>query len=234
MALGLKILIQVDISGGSLWFTDKTGEYDVTTNDTGWGAATKELSESALVWSVVRNAMAGDEKISPVSFDVSYDDGAGNADETIVEFAYGLDGWYTITMFRLPVSNNNSDIIGGGTLSEEDYYYDTQTGLVSQLISAAPVVVDDFEVMVGNVDVVQVTCEEIFYSKLAIKTNDLYKIYQAIRDTKGGDYKESRNALAEVTDIREDIRGADYAFRSGLTTQAQDIIETALTRYDIV
>ena len=234
MALGLKILIQVDISGGSLWFTDKTGEYDLTTNDTGWGAPNKELSESALVWSVVRNAMAGDEKVSPVSFDVFYDNIAGNTDETIVEFAYGLDGWYTITMFRLPVSNNNLDIIGGGTLVEGDYYYSTLTSVVSQLISGSPVVVTDFEAMVGDVDITQVTCEEIFYSKLAIKANDLYKVYQAIRDTKGGEYKESRNALLDVTDLREDIRGADYAFRSGLTTQAQDIIETALTRYDIV
>jgi hypothetical protein len=88
--------------------------------------------------------------------------------------------------------------------------------------------------MVGNVDITQVVCEEIFYSKLAIKANDLYKAYQVIRDKKGGDFKEARNALEMVTDLREDIRGADYAFRSGLTTQAQDIIETALTRYDIV
>ena len=88
--------------------------------------------------------------------------------------------------------------------------------------------------MVDDGTVVQVKCEEMFYSKLAIKTNDLYKVYRDIRDKKGGDYKEARNALAEVTDIREDIRGADYAFRSGLTMEGQDIIETAITRYDIV
>lgn len=234
MALSLKILIQVDISGGSLWFTDKTGQYDVDNNDTGWGAPNVELNQSALVWSLVRNTIDdGKVKVNPVGADIIYDDGAANNEEKTVEFAYANDGWYSLTFFRLPVSNNDNDIIGGGNVVEGDYYYSTQTQKVSQIVSGLPVEVEDFEDMVGNVDITQVTCEEMFYSRLAIKINDLYKNYRNIRNKKGGDYKEARNALAQVTDIREDIRGADYAFRSGLTTEAQDIIETAITRYDI-
>lgn len=239
MALGLKVLLQLDISGGSIWITDKTGEYVVASNEGGWGVAgtpNPDLAQSALVWSVVRNDLAGKQKVQPVSFDTFHDNSALNIDETTVEFAYLNDGWYTMTMFRLPVSADGVNKLEGGTLVEGEYYLSTDTNNsgVKQIVSGSPEDVEDYEVMVDDITVVQIKCEEMFYSKLAIKSNDLYKEYRDIRDKKGGDYKDARNKLAEVTDIREDIRGADYAFRSGLTTEGQDIIETAITRYDIV
>lgn len=241
MALALKVLIQQDISGGSIWLTDKTGEYASPDNEGGWGAAgtpNPDLGDSALVFSVVRNTQAGKEKVSPVSSGVYFNDAALNTDEITFEFRYLMDGWHSISFFRLPVSADGVNTEEGGVLSDLDYYYDNAPGNneVRQLDAGETLgykVIDDYEEMIDNVDIVQITCEEMFYNKLAIKKNDLYKSYRDTRDKKGGQYKETRNYLEYVLDIHEDIRGADYAFRSGLMTEAQDIIETAVTRYKI-
>lgn len=239
MALGLKLLIQQDITGRSIWLTDKTGTYDVTTNPTGWGVENlAEQDQSALVFHVIRNAEAGAEDVSAVSVDAYHNNLAADDDEATVEFNYLMDGWHTLTFFRLPVSDTGVNTIDTTpvALSEGDYFYYTGGSNANQVhkkVGSNNVLVTDYSEMIGNGDIVQVTCEAIFYNKIAIKANDKYKEYRDERDKRGRDSKNAVKLLHDVLDLREDIRGADYAFRSGLTTQAQDIIETTIDEYDI-
>ena len=237
MGLALKQIIQQDIAGGSIWVTGNTGEYDVDDNDSGWGTPNEELNESALVWSIVRNELAGKVALSSVTADALHNAAWVNDDINTVEFVYGVDGWHSITFFRLPVSSDDVNLLDGGTLIDLQYYFHSGQNEVRRLDATVPItgysVITDYEPIKDDSNVIQLTCEDMYYNKVAIKANDLYKVYRDIRDTKGGECNEAKIALNAVLDIREDIRGADYAFRSGNTTEAQSIIETVIARYSI-
>ena len=92
MALELKFLVQIDVSGDFLWVTDTTGAYSVD-NDTGWGAPNPEQNQSAVVSHVVRRAQdnennSEDVALVPVNADVIYDPSAANDKQNQIQYTF--------------------------------------------------------------------------------------------------------------------------------------------------
>ena len=230
MALKLTFQIQIDADGESLWITDKTGAYDATDNEGGWGTPNPELNETALAVLVQRSDADGLINLSPVSTDVQYNSGASNTDETIFQLLLGRDGRHLAYMFALPVSNDGATIIVSGTpLAEGDYFYWTTNNAVYKIESGSPVVVEDYSEMIDNVNIVQTLCQELILPDLTRKKHELYREYKDPRSKRCNDDA----TFQQVMLLQQDIQGADYSFRSGLTTQSEEIIDTLLHEYEL-
>lgn len=238
MALDLKVLVQLDIQGGSVWITDKTGEYDAVSNVGGWGdASTKDLNKSALVVVAVYNAETP-SNLAPVGADVIFDSGALNTKETTFELTYGTDGWHSVALFRLPVTADGASsltTLDAEALDIGDYFYDDATSTVNIVTATSPIAfteVTDFSVMIADINTAQEVCERLFMVKLAIKKKEIYWDYKTARDTKG-QCKETDNLFRKLLDLRFDMEGAFDAFWSGLKVEAHDVTESLLKQHKI-
>lgn len=233
MALDIKALVQLDIAGASVWATDKTGEYSTPDNEGGNGTPNPDLSDRALAVVAVYNDPTAPSNLA-IATDVIYDNAAANNKETSFEFTYNLDGWHTVTLFNMPVSNDGVSDLESNSLSVEDYFYYTGTSAVCKLLTLDPTweEVTDYSDMVGDGSVAQVSCERLFMAKLAVKKKEIYWDYREARDKKG-ECKETNILFRVLTDIRHDMEGAFDAFWSGLKVQAHDIVESLMKKHKI-
>ena len=228
MPLSLTFKIQTDADGESLWITDQTGEYNDPDNITGWGTPNLELDETALAVLVHRSDADGLVNLLPVSYDAFYNGSATNTDETTFQLFIGRDGRHLAYLFALPVSNNGTDIIvSGTTLNDGDYFYWNTNTAVYKIENSAPVQVTDYSEMVSNVNIVQSLCQDLILPDLTKKKHELYREYKDPRSKRCND----DDTFQEVLMLQQDIQGADYSFRSGLTTQSEEIIDTLLNEY---
>ena len=234
MAIDLKQLVQVDISGDYLWQTDKTGAYDVDINPGGWGGANFSLNESALV-AISKRLDVDNEYIGG---QIKYSNSSLDTDETQFQVIYPeKDGWIRLWLLRVWVSNDGIvDVSGDHSLATDDYFFiPAQAGKLWKKTDAGYDELIDWNELLDSGDTSNpyiLMCEDIFYNKIAkYKNNILYKNYRKARLKDSA--PEQAEILAQMNAIMHSVQGADYAFRSGLPNEANDIIESILDDYNI-
>lgn len=222
---------QISVDATRLFVTDITGQYDAVTNPTGWGAPNSELSESAVVMYVARVLDGVETEMTPVGNIAVYDSGAANSKETKLEFVFSMDGHLKIVIFRLPVSLDGSTKVEGGNLEEGEFFYWSNGDIIWQIESGVPVAKEVTD-LIGEVSVVQSTCEDLVFPKLAIKYNTDYTEYMEERDDDDCDNAET--LFQNLLHFRLDLAGAKYRFKNGSVGSAEDIIESLLKKHDLV
>ncbi len=230
MPLVLKYKTQIDISAEFLWVTDKTGEYSSPDNEGGWGNPNQELNQSALLTLINLKHSTGDIPLMPVGVQVKFSAASVNSQETMFQFNYESDGYHDMYLIRLPVSNDGLITLEGIGLSEGDYFYYTAQDDIYQIVNLFPVLVEDYNVILDDIsNQINTRCQEIFLGLLSVQRSELYLKYREDRN-EGCNVDNQFDTLRMLT---EDLIGADYTFRSGLTTQAEDQTETLLDEYDV-
>lgn len=232
MALALaKPKYQIHIDTTKIYITDITGQYDVDDNPGGWGAPNFELAQSAVAMLVQRVLDGEESSMSPISNSVVYDPVASNTKETVLDFTFSMDGHIKITIFRLPVSLDGTTKVEGGSIANNEYFYWSNTSLFWQMVDGVPVA-KDLEDLVGVGTVVQSTCEDLVYPKLAVEFNTKYTEYMEERDD--DDCEDAEKLFDELQHFRMDLAGAKYRFRNGSVGSAEDIIQSLLKKYDLL
>lgn len=229
MGLVIKQNIQIDSTVLYQWITDKTGEYDVDDNDEGWGDPpdNPHLYQSCLLCYVERQASAGVQAASPVGAQFIFDSGAGNDKETVFQFNYLGDGYYKIWLSRLMVTNDGITSLDGITLLDGHYFY--LSGTIYQKVAGVNVEVTDYSAIVADENVVQTMCETLWQGQLSQKRADDYQEYRLKRR---GPCNEN-TVFQSIVMLREDIQGAEWGFKGGLTTDANAVVEDNLDRYNL-
>lgn len=232
MTLVLKPLNQPDIQGERLWITDVTGEYVAVTNEGGWGIAltpNPDQVNSAIIAIARRNSSTGIEELVPVSSAAKYNPGASNDDNVEFEFFYKNDGWHTMYLMRLPVSADGEIDVDDIAINEGDFYYHSVNLDVYQKVGGVATLVPDYTVMIGDSNVVQTKCEDLFQSGLSKKRG---VNYISMMDTRKTNCSED-NKFQALRGLTEDIISSDYIFRSGLTSDAQNNVEKNLDEFNV-
>ena len=229
MGLVLKQKIQIDSTALYLWITDKTGEHDVVDNDEGWGDPpdNPHLWQSCLLCYVERQASEGGQAANPVGAQYLYDANAGNDKETVFQFFYPADGYYKTWMIRLMVTADGTTSVDGITINDGDYFY--MSGTIYEKVAGENVEIIDYSVITEDENVTQTMCETLWQGRLAMKRADDYHEY---REKRRGPCNEN-TVFQELVMVREDIQGAEWGFKGGLTADAQKIVEENLDRYNI-
>jgi len=229
MGLVIKQLNQIDSTAQYLWVTDKTGEYDAASNDEGWGNPpdNPHLNQSCLLCYVELQTSAGVQAASPVGAQFIFDSGAQNDKETVFQFFYLADGYYKTHLIRLMVTNDGVTSLGGISISEGDYYY--MSGAIYKKVSGENVLVTDYSEVAADENVVQTMCQLLWQGHLSLKRADDYLEY---RQKRKGPCNEN-TVFQELVMTREDIQGAEYAFKGGLVTEANRVVEDNSDRYNV-
>lgn len=231
MALTLKQLVQTNIYGTEVWITDKTGAYVAVTNPGGYGTPNPALSRSALV-AMVKRSDGSDLWLEPLTPQVVHNPSAGNEDINYFSFKYENDGHHYAYLIRLRVSTDGGATDLDGVAITEGQYFAIGTTVYRRQSSANTLVpAASYPTLLADSTLSKATCEVMFYNKLLIKNRDYYKEYAEERNDS---YEEARKWLFKYDDLRADIQGADYTFRSGLRAQAENIVKTLLEKHRIV
>ena len=230
MALILKQKVQIDSQAGKyLWVTNTTGEYDAADNEGGWGNPpdNPNLNQSCLLCYVEYQATDGVQESSPVSAQFIFDSLATNDEEKIFQFNYISDGHYKTWLIRLMVTNDGVTSIDGVTIVDGDYFY--MSGVIYQKVSGQNVVVTDYQPLTEDPNLVKGMCDSFWQACAGIEYADQYFDYTEKRK---GPCNE--NTLFQTcVQLREDIQGAFYAFKNGLTVAAQKAAETNIDKYNL-
>jgi len=180
----------------------------------------------------VARVLDGEEtQMEPADSFAVYDPSAANTKETRLEFAFSMDGHLKIVIFRLPVSLDGSTKVEGSSLSEGEFFYWNNDDLIWQIESGTPVAKELSE-LIGDSSVVQSTCEDLVFPKLAIKYNTDYTEYMEERDD--DDCDDAETLFQNLLHFRLDLAGAKYRFKNGSVGSAEDIIESLLKKHDLV
>lgn len=232
MALSLKQLVRTNTLGKEVWVTDKTGAYAASINTGGWGAPNLLLNQTALI--AYLSHITPDSVFSciPLSSAISYSNLDTNDVSRSIGFTYDGDGHYSSYLFAIPVSSNGTTTLAGDSIAAGDYF--VMGGILYiKLISGGNTVITDYSVLVAVSAVPKVQCDKMFYNQLAIKKNDQY--YREYRDARdANDPETASDLLKKIEDLEVDIAGADYRFRVGLFTIAENIVEELLEKHAIV
>jgi hypothetical protein len=236
MALDLKQLVQVAQNGASIWSTDQTGEYVVTENEGGWGSPNPELNQSA-VMVIGRRDSDPTQYNSFVDAQIKYNASYDNTTVLTWEMDYILDGVHSIYLNRLYASADDIISIEGQTFINNDVWYNYIDKSVKQLVLGVPTILDltldeDVDKILATTSVETVLCEHVLVNDLAVKKNDIsLELFQGRRD---GTCNAEEEKIKNQMDILLSISSANYSFSFGLKQEAQRIIETSLTTYNIV
>ena len=225
MALTIKFKTQADRQAERLWITDLTGEYNEETNQGGYGNPNTNLSAICLLAVIQRNASYGLETLEFVPQPFIYNPNAANDLQTVFEAIYINDGWHTMNLIALPVSNNGDVDLQGNTILEGQNFYWSQFQCIflkGRLNVNLPV--EDYAAVLEQDDLVTTKCEYFFMSKALVYREEQYIDYRKIR--KG--VCEPNSVFNEMREITEDVISSDLTFRSGLMVQAQDQAETLI------
>lgn len=232
MSLLLKQSVRTNLLGNEVWVTDKTGAYVVSVNAGGWGAPNLELNETALI-AVVKHITPDTTKVlDPLTYAISYSDTDTNDAVRSIGFIYDGDGHYSSYLFAVPVSLDGVTTVAGDTIVEDDYF--VMAGVLYQKQGDdSNLEITDYTVLIDAELVSKVQCDKMFYNKLAVKRNDeYYRDYRTARDANDPDL--AAELLKKIEDLEADIAGADYRFRVGLFTIAENIVAELLEKHAIV
>ncbi len=237
MATELQGLPQISQDGKHLWFTDKTGEYDVDSNLTGWGDPNYELDQSALLvfWYLMQNPKV---LLDPVNGSIKHSIAVDNDFEFVFQADYLQDGYHQVHSVRLMVSTDDTQSIDTVPVvfTEGNYWYNSDDNQVKQLVSGVPVLqdltdTDTLDAIEADASTINLLCEILYAKNLVVEKNNKY--------TKGRNARRNNNEEQEIR-MREDgmdillgIANADYQFRFGFKTNAHDTIESLLDDFKI-
>lgn len=232
----LKFKYEISIDASTFIVTDLTGAYNASSNPTGWGSPNFLLSQTALFAFVKRKAIAGDAFFSTQVSEFAYNPAAVSTDQTQISFIYGNDGVLEVTMGLLKVSTDGINYLSGGAIPQNDFFYWNHNGKFAyQMIGGiggvgTATAVADPHTLLTETTVVQTLMTDILEPKLAIQKQLLYKRWRNKRALEDDDAEPT---FQELLKLGQDIQGSIYAFYSGLTTEAQDQVETMLSTYDL-
>lgn len=224
-----KQLLQTNRDADRLWSTDKTGAYNAVTNTGGWGDPNAELNESALLFVAVRKGST-ESFLSAVGTQVFNDPAAINSFENACEFVLSEDGHHRVYLFQLDVSEDGVTLLkDGSTIAEEGYFY--YEGDVCQKIDGEVTIIEaeDYGDLIGNENIVNDYAENIFYPNLMMKLQSLVQTYIGYREKNQVEEEEYFKRLAR--DLRDDLESAYNLFWSGLTIQANSLVESLTNKY---
>lgn len=237
MTLILKGLPQVSQDGASFWFTDKTGEYAVTTNEGGWGAPNFELSQSALLLFTYWKSNPK-QLLTPIGGAVKFNGGATNADETAFQMEYLKDGVTEFNILRLMVTGDDANSIDSTPIvfAEGDVFYNQNDFLVKQIQSAVAVELDItdpdvLDTLLGNSSVVELLCHDVYFKDLAVEKNARYT--RQVDARYKNDTAQILRMRNDQTDITLGTSAAAYQFSYGLEIEAQKTIESLLDQFNL-
>lgn len=242
MAFQIKAKYELDANGLFIWATDLTGEYDLTTNPTGWGdggdgSGNRNLNESAFIGVGIVN----NNPVRLLTLDndqqVKYSASFTNDDQLMFQFDYVNDGYHSMRLFRLFVSGD--DLVSLDTFNpvnfiQGDVWYNTVEQVVKYSSSAGVVLldltnIDDINILIEAQNIDSLLCEDMFYTQLSIEKQNRYLDK---RNARANDNTEQENELSKnINDILLNIAGADYNFRGGLKNEAHNIVESTLDDY---
>lgn len=236
MTLVLKGLPQVSQDVKYVWFTDKTGEYLVTTNEGGWGSPNFELAQSAILLFVYR--MSNPKALLDLVADVKHVPTAANTDELVFQGTYINDGSHQFNSVRLMVSSDDANSIDTVPIvfTNGSIWYNSVDGLVKEMISGVPTAIDltdtdALDAILTNSSVSTLLCEVIWMSKLGVERNNKYNNQrQARREENGQQVQRMRD---DQSDITHDSASALYNFGFGEKILAHDIVESSLDRFNL-
>lgn len=219
----------VTVDAKHIIVTDLTGAYSGT-NLGGWGAPNVELNQSCIFALVIRKASTGDEVFEGWTSLFVYDSGAANDKETGFDIKFALDGVLDIVIGRLPVSANGSTTVDTipVALTEGMFFY--YLGKVYKKVSGVNVEVTDYTDLVGEVGVLQSTCDDVLYPMLCLEQQSIYKEFVLEELEKCPDADDLFNKSLR---LYMEMVAVSRAFWSNLKIQAQDKLETLLTKYEI-
>lgn len=237
MATELSGLPQISQDGKHVWFTDKTGEYDVDSNPTGWGNPNLELNQSALLvyWYLMQNPKV---LLVPVSGSVKHSIAVANDFEFVFQAEYLQDGYHQAHSVRLMVSTDDLQSIDTVPVvfTEGNYWYNSSDNQVKQLVSSVPVIQDLTDTAIldaieADASTINLLCEFLYYKNLAVEKNNKYTLG---RDARRNNNEEQERRMREGgMDILLGVGTSDYQFRFGFKTQAHDTIESLLDDFKI-
>lgn len=229
----IKQLVRTNNLSSEVWITDKTGKYALSLNEGGWGTPNPELNQTALVAYVTHITPEGTVVLLPLSYAVSFSGADTNDTVRSIGFKYDGDGHYSSVLMSVPASSNGTTTLAGATITLNQYFYLTTTGVINQKTSGGNVAVTNYALLVADETIAKTQCDKMFYNKLAIKMNDeYYRDYQAARD--GNDPDLAADLLRKINDLKADIAGADYRFRVALFTVAENIVAELLEKHAII
>jgi hypothetical protein len=130
---------------------------------------------------------------------------------------------------RLPVSSDAIVDLDGNTLVDGDYFYNSVLLDVYKMVGATPTLLESLSEMIDNDTIVQTLCQDIFQPLQAKDRAARYLKMVATRKTNCSENPEFQDLRGHT----EDLISNDYAFRSGLTIQAQDMVEQKLDELNI-
>lgn len=229
MALGPKQLLQTNRDADRLWSTDKTGVYNADSNDGGWGDPNPELNESALLFLAVRKGST-ETYLEAVGTQVFNNPAATNATENSCEFVLAEDGHHRVYLFQFDVSDDGVTYLKDGeVIAEEDYFF--YDGDLCQKTGGEIVVVEveDYPNLIDDANVTQDYAENIFYPKLMMKLQNIIQTQISYREKNQTQEEEYYKGIAR--DLRDDLESAYNLFWSGLTIQANSLIESLTNKY---
>lgn len=231
MSLVLKQFVRTNIYGTEVWITDRTAAYS-TTNTGGWGVPNPTLAKSALVALIKYTDSGIDTWLKAITGQVAHNPLALDSDVNHFGFTFFRDGHYTGYLIRLRVSNNGGTSDLDNVAISEGNYFAIGT-IVYQKVGGVNVEIPaaDYPKLIAIDTLTKSICETMFYNKLWIKVRDFYKEGMDFRNENSRESAEQ--AFIQHDDLKRDIMGADYTFRSGLKLQAESIVKNLLDKYQI-
>lgn len=232
MALTVKPEFAVKIDAQSIYVTDKTGEYDATTNPGGWGAPNQNQYESCLVCLVVAKKSDGDLLFTPISPTVPYvyDDGVANSYERTFEVKNITDSVLEVYIIRLPVSTDQINYVDGGTIAEGDHFY--FSGEIYKRDGGEDLVFEDYIDLIDatTTGLIKGLCSDAVTAQLALHRQSMYKEYRLEREK---DCDDAEPLAKEIDYLDMDLQGLYYVFACDLKVEAQNQIEDLLDKFEI-
>jgi hypothetical protein len=233
MTLNLKIEVKIDAFGEILYFTDKTGEYAVDTNEGGWGTPNEIRNQFALMAINEKLTITNSKEFTnPLTSQIVYNELLENDYETQFEFEMGYDGGYKHHFLVIPVSIDAISTLAGAALSEGNYFYIPGDALYQKGADDANVLVEDYSVLVDETNVnkpLQANCQKLWCPDLSTKEAQLYNDYRAARET----CKDESKILTEVLELYLNLVNANGAFYQALQIEAENIIIFNRTKYGL-
>ncbi len=227
MALSPSFKILIDVAADVIWVLDTTGVYSVN-NPGGWGDPNAERNEKALM--IYAKRLDSVDKVSEIITDqFVWDNGLSNSDVSEFQITLDKDGVYVITLLVLKVSTDGTNDLEGNVLTDGDYVLYNDILYLRVLGSLEQVAPDNYSDLIENADIPQFTCEDIVIPNILITYNKEYKKYRDKRNEGCEDINDDRDKLI---DLRLDIEGSEFAFRSNLKIQARKNIEALHNEYD--
>lgn len=229
MALEVKIALQVDKTGDRFYVQDATGVYTAN-NIGGWGDPNQERDELALVVYANRITEEGTLDSVIITQQEEWAENLVNSDETEFQVAIDQDGVYNIYLFAIKVSTDAINDLESNVLEEGDIYLYNSSVYQIQDASAVELEPSDYpEKMVGNEDISQAYCQEIWFPNIAISSIKEYRKYMDARRENCEDFMDDFHAYMR---LEADIRGTERLFRFNLPIEARETLETLNNQYD--